>query len=314
MRVVVTGGAGFIGSNLVRSLLSGGNDVLVIDDLSTGKPENLDPRAAMRTLDILDDALPGVIAEFAPDAVVHLAAQASVTASIRDPERDRAVNAEGTRRVAAAARDAGAKRVISASSAAVYGEPEMLPLPETARLAPINPYGNSKLEAEALLVAELAGTGTDYASFRFSNVYGPRQDAEGEGGVVAIFLASVQEGRAPVIFGDGSQTRDFIYVGDVVAAIVAALHAEQPLAPAADERGAYNVSTGERTSVEALVMAVRQAAQYLGPVERVEPREGDIVHSALDPAKAAERFGWRAAVELEDGIAMTWRWYAAQGA
>jgi len=314
MRVVVTGGAGFIGSNLVRSLLSGGNDVLVLDDLSTGKPENLDPRAGMRTLDILDDALPGVIAEFAPDAVVHLAAQASVTASIRDPERDRAVNAEGTRRVAAAARDAGAKRVISASSAAVYGEPEMLPLPETARLAPINPYGNSKLEAEGLLVAELAGTGTDYASFRFSNVYGPRQDAEGEGGVVAIFLASVHEGRAPVIFGDGSQTRDFIYVGDVVAAIVAALHAEQPLAPAGDERGAYNVSTGERTSVEALVMAVRQAAQYLGPVERAEPREGDIVHSALDPAKAAERFGWQAAVGLDDGIAMTWRWYAAQGA
>lgn len=314
MRVVVTGGAGFIGSNLVRSLLSGGNDVLVIDDLSTGKPENLDPRAAVRTLDILDDALPGTIAEFTPDAVVHLAAQASVTASIRDPEHDRAVNAEGTRRVAAAARDAGAKRVISASSAAVYGEPETLPLPETARLAPINPYGNSKLEAEGLLVAELAGTGTDYASFRFSNVYGPRQDAEGEGGVVAIFLARVHEGRPPVIFGDGSQTRDFIYVGDVVAAIVAALHAEQPLAPASDERGAYNVSTGERTSVEALVMAVRQAAQYLGPVERVEPREGDIVHSALDPSKAERCFGWRAAVELEDGIAMTWRWYAAQGA
>lgn len=312
MRVLVTGGAGFIGSNLVRALISGGEDVFVVDDLSTGKPENLDPRAGFRHLDILDEELAAVFAEFGPEAVVHLAAQASVAASLRDPGRDRAVNADGTRRVAEAARAAGVRRMISASSAAVYGEPAELPLSEGSRTEPLTPYGASKLEAEGLLRDTLEGSGTDHASFRFSNVYGPRQDAEGEGGVVAIFCARMRDGLAPVVYGDGSQTRDFIYVGDIVSAIIAALDSEAALAPDSDSRGAYNISTGERTSVEALIGALRQAANYLGPVERAEPREGDIVHSVLDPSKAARAFGWRSGVDLPTGIASTWRWFAAQ--
>lgn len=202
--------------------------------------------------------------------------------------------------------------MISASSAAVYGEPAELPLSEGSRTEPLTPYGASKLEAEGLLRDTLEGSGTDHASFRFSNVYGPRQDAEGEGGVVAIFCARMRDGLAPVVYGDGSQTRDFIYVGDIVSAIIAALDSEAALAPGGDSRGAYNISTGERTSVEALIGALRQAANYLGPVERAEPREGDIVHSVLDPSKAERAFGWRSGVDLPTGIASTWRWFAAQ--
>ncbi len=311
MRVLVTGGAGFIGSNLVRALLSGGHEVFVVDDLSTGSAANLDPRAGFRTMDILDDALPALFADVAPEFVVHLAAQASVVVSLRDPERDRAVNAEGTRRVAAAARDAGVRRVLSASSAAVYGEPAELPLRETSPKAPTNPYGASKLEAESLLAAELLGSTTDFASMRFANVYGPRQDAAGEGGVVAIFCDRVRKGEPPVIYGDGSQTRDFIYVGDVVGALVAALSSASPLASGDVAGTSFNISTGERVSVDGLLMALRQAASYFGPATYAPAREGDIVHSSLDPTLAETTFAWKAGVELETGIAATWRWFSA---
>jgi UDP-glucose 4-epimerase len=262
-------------------------------------------------MDILDEALPALFAEIAPEFVVHLAAQASVTASLRDPERDRLVNAEGTRRVAAAARDAGVRRMLSASSAAVYGEPAELPLRESSPKAPTNPYGASKLEAESLLAAELLGSATDFASMRFANVYGPRQDAAGEGGVVAIFCDRVHRGEQPVIYGDGSQTRDFIYVGDVVGALLAALCSETPLSTASAAGTAFNISTGERISVEELLMAIRQAASYFGPATYAPAREGDIVHSSLDPALAADTFAWRAGVELDAGIAATWRWFSA---
>lgn len=313
MRVLVTGGAGFIGSNTVFALLAAGHQVLVIDDLSTGRPDNLDPRAEFRRLDILDDEVPSLVADFAPEVIVHLAAQASVAASMADPERDRAVNAEGTRRIAAAGRAAGTARIISASSAAVYGEPESVPLTEIARKSPTSPYGASKLEAEALLIEELARSGTDFASFRFANVYGPRQDATGEGGVVAIFSDRMRRNEPPVIFGDGTQTRDFIYVGDVVAALLAAIDAPAPLASPGPDGPAYNISTGKRTSVNQLIMSMRAASGYVGPVETLPPREGDILHSALDPSKAYDVFGWRANVELDTGLAMTWRWFAPRG-
>jgi UDP-glucose 4-epimerase len=231
MRVLVTGGAGFIGSNLVDALVARGDTVGVIDDLSTGKAQNLNPSAWFREMDILDVSVPDVACEFAPDAVVHLAAQASVAVSLRDPNRDFAVNAEGTRAVARAALASGAKRMISASSAAVYGEPaeSLLPLLETAPKAPANPYGNSKLAAESMLAEKLLGTGCDFASFRFSNVYGPRQDAAGEGGVVSLFCDRMHAGTAPVVYGTGEQTRDFIFVGDIVGAIIAALVCGAPL-------------------------------------------------------------------------------------
>lgn len=310
MKVFVTGGAGFIGSNLVFALLGAGHDVMVVDDLSTGSVANLDPRAAFRKLDILDPAFGALVEEFAPQGVVHLAAQASVTVSMRDPERDSAVNLDGTRLVARAARDAGATRMISASSAAVYGEPESLPLSEEARKGPMSPYGVSKLAAESALAETLAGSATDFASFRFANVYGPRQDAAGEGGVVSIFCDRVSRKEQPVIYGDGTQTRDFIFVGDIVGAIIAALNAPGPLALEGVNGPAYNISTSERTSVLELLMAVRTSAAYFGPNEFASAREGDILHSSLDPLKAGRVFGWKAQVELGTGIDMTWRWFA----
>ncbi len=312
MRVLITGGAGFIGSNLAHALVASGHEVGVIDDLSTGKTDNIHPYAWFRQLDILDPAFPAAVAEFAPDAVVHLAAQASVAVSIQDPDRDWAVNAAGTRTVAAAARSAGARRVVSASSAAVYGEPLQsdLPLKEGAPKEPVNPYGTSKLAAETMLAEALAGSGVDYASLRFSNVYGPRQDGAGEGGVVAIFCTRMHDGVPPVVFGTGSQTRDFIYVGDVVAAIISALSSESPLAAEGPDGASYNISTGDESSVDALLLALRQASGYLGDVEREPAREGDVDRSSLDPSKAERVLGWHANQTLDKGAAVTWRWFA----
>lgn len=312
MRVLVTGGAGFIGSNLVHALLARGDAVGILDDLSTGAAENIHPAAWSRTLDILDDAMPGMVAEFAPDCVVHLAAQVDVQRSFADPERDRAVNVDGTSAVARAAAAAGAKRLLSASSAAVYGEPETIPLPETARKGPESPYGHSKLAAETALADTLAPTGVDFASLRFANVYGPRQDWRGEGGVVAIFAAKLAAGERPGIFGDGKATRDFIYVGDVVNAIMLALDSDGPLAGAMPDGPAYNISTGKRTSVEELAGHLRAASGVFREFDHLPARTGDIEHSALDPSKARGTFGFEAATGVEAGLAMTWRWFATR--
>lgn len=317
MRVLVTGGAGFIGSNLCAALLDTGHEVGIIDDLSTGNAENLDPRAWFRRLDILDAALESMVAEFAPDALVHLAAQPSVSASIRNPARDWAVNAEGTAAVARAADAAAARRMISASSAAVYGEPAVVPLLESSSKAPANPYGRSKLAAEGMLADTLNDSDTDFASFRFSNVYGPRQDALGEGGVVAIFSHALASGHTPEIFGSGGQTRDFIFVGDVVSAIVAALHADVPLSSAvpADSvaaAAAYNVSTGHETTVTQLAETLAEVSGTGAAFAHRDAREGDVERSALDPAKLSDILRWRASTSLRDGLEETWSWFSAR--
>jgi len=312
MRIMVTGGAGFIGSNLVWTLIGAGHDVLVIDDMSTGRVENLHPAASSRTLDILSPEFPGVLAAFGPDVVVHLAAQTSVPASVADPEHDWRVNVDGTRAVAQAAAAAGVKRVLSASSAAVYGEPVVVPLPETAEKTPINPYGRSKLAAESAIADELRGTGTDFASFRFANVYGPRQDWHGEGGVVAIFTAKMHAKETATLYGSGQQTRDFIYVGDIVRGILDAIDAEVPLAGEGADGPAYNLSTGTQLSVNELVAHLRSATHYLGDLKHADAREGDIEHSALNPSKAYETFGFRATVPIEAGLALTAKWFVQQ--
>lgn len=309
MRVLVTGGAGFIGSNLVDALARRGHVPGVVDDLSTGREENLRAGAFFRRMDILDRDLPKVFAEFAPDAVIHLAAQADVQASIADPARDWAVNVDGTRAVAEAAAACGACRVVSASSAAVYGDPEVVPLPETASKSPANPYGRSKLAAETALADALSDTATDHASMRFANVYGPRQDWRGEGGVVAIFCARIAAGEPPLIFGSGEQTRDFVFVGDVANALITAVENDRELSGALPDGPAYNVSTGVETSVTELVALLAAAAGRPVQAEHRPERPGEIDRSALDPSKATAVFGWSAGVRLSEGLSTTWRWF-----
>jgi UDP-glucose 4-epimerase len=307
MRVIVTGGAGFIGSNLVPALLAQGHEVLVVDDLSTGSAGNVPAGVPLRKMDILDPELASVFLDFAPDAVVHLAAQASVPVSLREPDRDWAVNAEGTCLVASAAAGARAHRMISASSAAVYGEPAEVPLNENSRTHPVVPYGESKLAAESLLAGVLDHTATDYASFRFANVYGPRQDALGEGGVVAIFCHRLALGEPLVVYGTGRQTRDFVYVGDLVDAIGAALSFSGALAR--PEGSAYCISTGLETSVDDLARTLLDVSALSGAVEHAPARDGDVERSALDPARAREVFGWQASTPLPEGLGSTWRWF-----
>lgn len=316
MRVIVTGGAGFIGTNLVYALVAMGQDVLVVDDLSSGKPENIHPASDFRTMDILSPELSPAFLEFEPDAVVHLAAQSDVQRSIADPEADRRINVDGTRAVARATLDSGARRLLSASSAAVYGEPAELPLLEGSQKRPSNPYGESKLAAERLLIEELSGSGTDFASLRFSNVYGPRQDALGEGGVVAIFAAKTLAGATPSIFGTGSQTRDFIFVGDVVGAILELLGTTETLERPGVDGSAYNVSTGHETSVDMLALQVAEATGFASPFQRQPARPGDIERSVLDPTKVHEACGWAASTPMPRGIAQTVAWFAhdARGA
>ena len=311
MRVLVTGGAGFIGGNLVHALATGDFEVGIIDDFSTGSMANVHPGAWLRHMDILDPGLPEAMAEFAPDAVVHLAAQTDVTRSIADPAHDRRVNVDGTAAVARAAAAAGARRVLSASSAAVYGTPDRLPVREDAAKHPANPYGASKLAAESALAEALDGTGVDFASMRFSNVYGPRQDWHGEGGVVAIFAARLAAGERPVIYGDGTQTRDFIYVGDVISFIAEALEHEGPLAAPMPDGPAYNVSTGEATSVAQVAAYLSAASLVMKQPELRTAREGDIPDSVLDPGKAASALGWTAGQQIQNGLAFTWRWMCA---
>lgn len=311
MRVLVTGGAGFIGSNLVNALL-GQHDVGVVDDLSTGSVGNLHPAAWFRKVDITGDLFAAAVEEFRPECLVHLAAQASVSVSVRDPEFDWRVNVDGTRAVAAAARAVGVRRLVSASSAAVYGEPMELPVSETDQKHPLNPYGRSKLAAEEVVAAELVGSRVDFASFRFANVFGPRQDAQGEGGVVAVFCDRLAHGAVPMIDGDGKQTRDFVFVGDVVNAILMAISAEGELHDGNGSGPAYNISTGMATSVEELGRLLRSHAGVSGQFTYGPQREGDIRHSVLEPSKARDVFAWDARVPLDVALGETYRWFASQ--
>lgn len=309
MRVVVTGGAGFIGSSLVYALISGRSEVTIIDDLSTGSMDNVHPAAGFRRIDVTGPGLADAILAAAPDVIVHLAAQVSVPVSIADPELDRRINVDGTRAVAEAAVASGARRVLFASSAAVYGDPAELPLTEESPTAPVVPYGHSKLEAEGVLAEVLRPAGIDFASLRFANVYGPRQKAEGEGGVVAQFGSRMARRETPVIYGSGQQTRDFIFVADVVNACIQAAEFEGELALPGASGPAYNISTGTATSVNMLAEGLRVAMRYPGTIDRVDPRPGDVEASVLSPEKAARIFGWHAAVELQTGLGGTAAWF-----
>jgi UDP-glucose 4-epimerase len=303
MRALVTGGAGFIGSNLVDALVARDHDVTVLDDLSTGKRENLHPAIAagaeLIEADIRDaSAVRDVVDRAEPEAIFHLAAQIDVRRSAADPANDARINVEGTINLLEAARAAGVPRFVNTSTGgAVYGEGQIIPAPEEHPVAPEAPYGQSKFAAEGYcaLCGRLHGLST--VSLRYGNVYGPRQDPLGEAGVIAIFCGRLIAGERPIVFGDGLQTRDYIHVDDVVAANLAAA--------ASDATGPFNIGTGVETTVLQLVDALKPLADASFEPEHQPERPGEVRRIALDSTRAREALGWEARVGLEDGLTQT---------
>jgi UDP-glucose 4-epimerase len=297
VRAIVTGGAGFIGSHVVDALVARGDEVLVLDDLSSGRRENVSSAAELVAGDIRDDAaVREVFARQRPEACLHFAAQADVRVSVARPDFDCEVNVLGTVRLLEAAREHGAPIVFASTGGALYGECRE-PAPETAPPDPLAPYGASKLAAEEYLATYNRLHDTAHTSLRLGNVYGPRQDPHGEAGVVAIFLGKLANGEAPHVFGDGAQERDYVFVADVVAATLAAL--ERPA-------GVFNVGTGTATSVLDLLDTCRRVSGVEADPVFDPPRTGELQRSVLDPSLAERELGFRAQTPLEDGIAATW--------
>ena len=297
MRAIVTGGAGFIGSHVVDALLERGDEVHVLDDLSKGNRGRVDEHAQLHVADIRDpDA---VFDAVRPEAVFHLAAQADVRVSVERPDYDADVNVVGTSRILEAARRHEATIVFSSTGGAIYGECDA-PAPETAPRQPLAPYGASKLCGEEYLATWNRLYGTEHVALRFGNVYGPRQEPHGEAGVVAIFMGLLRDGGTPKIYGDGTQTRDYVYVGDVVRAMRAAFEHRGG--------GVFNVGTGTETSVLGLYDAIQQVSGIAREAELAPARLGELQRSVLDASLAERDLGWRPEVDLHAGLAETWRW------
>jgi len=301
MRSIVTGGAGFIGSNLVDALLERGDQVTVIDNLSTGKRQNLDSAtdagAGLQIVDIRDaEAIEKVFARVRPEVVFHLAAQIDIRVAVGDPALDASINVLGTIAVLEAARQAGVRRIVNTSTGGgLYGDAELLPTPETYEIAPMAPYGQSKLSAEGYCGLYTRLHGLSSVSLRYGNVYGPRQDVHGEAGVVAIFCGHLMAGTTPTIFGDGRQTRDWVDVADVVGANLLAADSELT--------GPVNIGHGQETSVMDLVAALNQVSGKppLTP-EHAPARAGEVQRSCLDVSRAERELGWKPQVQLRDGL------------
>lgn len=304
MRVVVTGGAGFIGSHVADAFVERGDDVLVVDDLSGGRREHVPAAAELAEIDVADATqVYRRLEAFLPDLICHLAAQASVTVSVTEPELDFASNVRGTFNVCQTAGKLGARVVFASTGGALYGNGAPIPTPETFVPQPLSPYGASKQAAEAFVATQARSQGLPNVVLRLGNVYGPRQNAHGEAGVVAIFSDKLLAGETPVAYGHGKPTRDYVHVADVTRAFVLAADAGTP--------GTFNVGSGKETSVSELYDVLQRAAgTNLEP--RLEPlRPGELDRSAIDSSAAAEAFGWRPQVSVEEGVADTFRWYAA---
>ncbi|MDE2975780.1 MAG: NAD-dependent epimerase/dehydratase family protein [Gemmatimonadota bacterium] len=303
-RVLVTGGAGFIGSHVADAHLERGDRVWVVDDLSSGRRENVPAGAEFHRLDIAGERLGDLVRRVGFDLVSHHAAQIDVRASVADPVRDARVNVAGLLNILEAARAGGTGRIVFASSGgAVYGEPRELPTPESAPKEPLSPYGVAKLAGEHYLNYYREVHGVDYVALRYGNVYGPRQDPRGEAGVVAVFSRRLLRGEPLAVYGDGEQTRDYVYVGDVVRANLLAAGMELSAAPGIDAR-AYNVSTGRETSVNRLAAALEDAAGMRTGRVYLDARPGELRRSALAAASIGER-GWIPAPSLRQGLAAT---------
>jgi UDP-glucose 4-epimerase len=304
MQTLVTGGAGFIGSNVVDALIARGDEVTVIDNMSTGRRENLEDALAngarLVEADIRDgEGMRDIVADTAPEAIFHLAAQIDVRRSVADPAYDATINVIGTINMLAAAQAVGIRRFVNSSTGgAIYGEGRVIPAPETHPAAPESGYGQSKLSAEGYLELFRRLHGLSTVSLRYGNVYGPRQDPMGEAGVIAIFCGKLLEGEKPLVFGDGLQTRDYVYVGDVVSANLAAADS--------DAGGAFNIGLG----VESTVMDIVEILARLGgrddfQAEHGPERPGEVMHIALDASRARDELGWEPKVQLEEGLERT---------
>jgi UDP-glucose 4-epimerase len=300
VRTVVTGGAGFIGSHVVAASLAGWDEVHVLDDFSKGKRENVPEGVHVHEGDIRTDA-GRVFDEVRPEVCFHLAAQADVRMSVERPDFDAEVNVIGTLNVLEAARKHGTKIVFSSTGGAIYGECDA-PAREDHPRAPLAPYGVSKLAGEEYIAAYNRLYDAEHVSLRYGNVYGPRQDPKGEAGVVAIFMNRLREGGTPAIFGDGTQTRDYVYVGDVVAATLGA---------AGHAGGVLNVGTGVETSVVELYERIQRVAGVEREPEFAEARPGELQRSVLDATLAKRELGWESQHSLDEGLAETWAWISS---
>lgn len=306
MRILVTGGAGFIGSHIVDAFVAAGHQVAVVDNLNTGKLANLNPAASFFQVDIRDAAgLARVFEQVQPEVISHQAALADVRGSLREPDTYAEVNIIGSIRLLDAARQHGVRKIVYASTGgAVYGEPEYVPVREDHAINPLDPYGASKHTVEHYLFIYKHNYGLDYASLRYPNVYGPRQDPHGEAGVVAIFTGRLLAGEPCTIFGTGEQTRDFIYVDDVVDAFVRAA-----------DRGSgllANVGTGREVSVNELYDTMAAAAGVTEPALRAPARAGELDRSALDNGRAELHLGWTPWTTLEEGTRQVIDWFRAR--
>lgn len=305
---VVTGGAGFIGSHVVDRLVGDGYRVTVIDDLSSGKRENLPPDVELVVADVTSDTTDAAIKRAAPTLVVHTAAQISVTKATREPLEDARINVIGTVNVLEAARAAGtAKVVFFSSGGTVYGQPDRLPVDESHPKDPENPYGTSKLAGEEYLAMYRRAFGLDSITLRLANVYGPRQDPHGEAGVVAIFTRAMLADASITIFGDGNDERDYVYVSDVVDAVIAASAPGEPGGP-----GACNIGSGKGTTVNKLCAMLSELTGYTRKPLYGPPRPGDIHAISLDAGLARAKLGWSPKVPFDAGLARTVEFFREQ--
>jgi UDP-glucose 4-epimerase len=304
MRVLVTGGAGFIGSHLVDALVGRGDEVAVVDDLSAGRPGRTDEGVALHKVSVAEaDLVEAVVVDWAPELICHLAAQIDVRTSVSQPSADAEANVVGTINVLEAARAVGARVLFCSTGGVLYGRDAPIPSLEDVLPLPESPYGVAKHCAEQYVMLYNRLHGTGHTVLRLANVYGPRQDPAGEAGVVAIFCAQVMAGERPTIFGDGRQTRDYVYIGDAVRALLAAADRGRP--------GIWNIGSGVEVSVLELARVISEVAGR--PVDPLfaPPRRGELLRSALAAERASRDLGWAATTPLPEGVAKVYRWIEA---
>lgn len=305
MKILVTGGAGFIGSHLVDGLIDLGHEAVVVDDLSAGAKDNLNKQAVFYKISVCDQKIKAIFEKEKPDVVYHLAARINVRESVKDPAADARVNVIGSLNILENARLSGVKKfVFTSTGGAIYGEASVIPTPETYREEPLSPYGVAKLAVEKYLYYYHKVFGLNYAVLRLANVYGPRQNSKGEAGVVAIFCDKMLSNRPPVIFGSGDQSRDFVYVGDVARAHIKAMDF--------DIAGTFNIGTGVETDINAIYNLIAADSGFQGEKIHAQGTIGEQARSCLDNSKAKDVLGWKPEYAAAAGVAKTVAWFKAR--